>query len=98
MEGYVSIPELIEYMKREGLVFAREADIKPINLQQKYLRKKSLTFREIADANLWGDIGKSRVEAIAKEELIPHEKFKDRNRWKVHRAAVERIGKNRGII
>lgn len=90
-------PVFIEELKSEGLIIVPESYVAK-NLQQKYLRKKSLTFKEIADANLWGDIGKSRVEAIAKEELIPHEKFKDGNKWKVHRSAVERIGKNRGII
>ena len=90
-------PVFIEELKSEGLIIVPESYVAK-NLQQKYLRKKSLTFREIADANLWGDIGKSRVEAIAKEELTPHEKFKDGNKWKVHVAAVERIGKNRGII
>tara|TARA_Y100001963_G_C6693368_1_gene405750 strand:- start:656 stop:949 length:294 start_codon:yes stop_codon:yes gene_type:complete len=97
MDGIVNIPDLLDYMKKEGLVLVKEKDIIPSRLQERYLRKKSLTFKEISDANIWGEIGKSRVEAIA-QDLLPHEKFKSGNKWKVHRSAVERIAKNRGTL
>ena len=45
MEGYVSIPELIEYMKREGLVFAKETDLGHLKLREQYLRRKSLKYK-----------------------------------------------------
>jgi hypothetical protein len=98
MEGLVNIPELVSYMKKEGLVWAKETDLKPLKLKERYMRKKSLTYKEIADAHLWGDIGKKAVEAIAKKELQPHEKFKAGIAFKIHRSAVERIAKNRGTL
>ncbi len=98
MEGYVSIPELIEYMKREGLVFAKETDLGHLKLREQYLRRKYLKYKEIADAKLWGDLSKKGVEAIAKRMLEPHEIFMKGQSYYIHISAVERIAKNKGIL
>ena len=98
MEGLVKISDLVDYMKREGLVWAKESELLPVKLKERYLRKKSLTYKQIADARLWGVESKSRVEAIAKSKVLDHEKFKEGNAYKIRISAVRRIGENRGTL
>ncbi|WP_424493941.1 hypothetical protein [Salinimicrobium sp. GXAS 041] len=98
MDGTVKIPDLVDYMKREGLVWAKESELLPVKLKERYLRKKSLTYKEISDARLWGKIGKKAVEAIAKSQVLSHEKFKEGNAFKIRISAVRRIGEKRGSL
>ena len=98
LEKVVSIKELFDFMKEEGYVWAKQSDLKTESLKEKYLRKKNLTYKEIADAEIWGDIKKKAVEAIAKKQIQDHEKFLKGNSYRVHISAVQRIGQNRGTI
>ena len=65
------------------------------------LRKKMISFREIAEAQLWGaDIKVHAVRAYAlkhakKNELVQIKKGQ-RHEYKIIRAAVERIAKAKG--
>lgn len=97
-EKMMRVDDLLEFMRSEGLVFAKREDLERESLQRKYLRKKSLSFKEIADARIWGIPSKTGVKAIADREIMEHEIFKRKNAHYIVRSAVERIAKNRGVI
>lgn len=98
LEKTIKVSELFDYMREEGLVIVPRSEALKYQYKEKVLRKKFLTYKEIADAGLWGDIQKSRVEAIAKAEVQPHEIDKSGHTFRISRHAVERIGKNRGTL
>lgn len=98
MQALISMPELIDHLKKEGLVLVKESEYIKESLKERYLKKKSLTYKDISDAGIWGDIGKKAVEVIAKKSLEDHEKFLKGNVFRIHISAVVRIGKNRGTI
>ncbi|MDH7444655.1 hypothetical protein [Aquimarina sp. 2201CG14-23] len=104
MEGLISIPELMQHMKRENLVIApahlvmKEQTHLEV-LRKKTLAKKSLAYSEIAKAKLWGDITQKRVYTIAKEFAKELEIIKPGNKCnspeKIIISAVIRIAKQR---
>jgi hypothetical protein len=99
--------ELFSEMKREGLVMAprdlvesRLAEIELQKKQKKALAKPALEFREISEAQLWGEIDPQAVRAYAnkyakKLEIFPANKG-NLKRYKIIRAAVIRLAKKRG--
>lgn len=97
MEGTVSIEDFMKHLEDNGYVITHRSEAKKESLRRGYLRRNSLSYKEVSEAGFWGDIGKKAVEAISKKELLPHEKFKDGNKWKIRRSAVERISRNRGM-
>ena len=100
MEGLIDAQEFVKYfmkhLEENDLVLARRSDVKTNQLRSLYLRKKFLTYKEIADAKFWGEIGKNAVKAIAKKQVLDHEINRSGHAYKISRHAAERIGKNRG--
>lgn len=92
-----------EYLRRNDFVIVPRAKAEAEKLKEQYLRKRSLTYKQIADSNMWGEIGKgavkSRVDRYLKcGDILPHEIDKSSPPFKIRRQAFERIGKNLGTI
>ncbi|MEO2070296.1 MAG: hypothetical protein ABGW99_03050 [Zunongwangia sp.] len=116
MEKYINTQEFMEYLKENNLVIIPEsyADerIKELNaekLKKRLLRRRGMiTFREISDSKLWGEISPKAAKSYAlreienkglvKENEVIKTKKGKLSIWKIHRIAVERIAKNRGTI
>ena len=102
MEGKVDVREFseyfVQYLREQDLVIMPRQIGEAERLRESYLRKKSLTYKEIADANLWGDIGKKAVETIAKRQVQQHAIFQRGNTFRIMISEVERIARNRGTI
>jgi|GEM_PF-6388505 len=82
MEGLVDVSEFIDELKSQGLVivpnsFVQEAikEYRISKLKSRYLNKKALSYKEIADAELWGSIAKRSVKAFAEKYAKEHEIF-----------------------
>ncbi|MEO2070780.1 MAG: hypothetical protein ABGW99_05515 [Zunongwangia sp.] len=116
MEKYINAQEFMEYLKENNLVIIPEsyADerIKELNaekLKKRLLRRRGMiTFREISDSKLWGEISPKAAKSYAlreiennglvqKNEVILVKKGK-MNVYKIHHLAVERVAKIKGII
>ena len=67
------IPEetkkILDAMREAGYVWVKEDELEAPKLKERYLRRSSLTYKQIADARIWGDIGKKAVEAIVKKKF-----------------------------
>lgn len=101
---YIAVPELIDALKREGLVlvpaavadrYIKDKDLE--HLQKEALKLPALTYKQIADAKLWGDIGKMMVSKIASAHKKPGEVFVLGNKHKVTRDGVMRIARIRKL-
>jgi hypothetical protein len=108
MEGAITIQSLMQHLQEHDLMIAPrslvESNLKELEVQkmQRAIRtKKSLTFKEIADARLWGAINAKAAKEYAKKYAKPGEIFETSKgkitRYKIIRAAVERIAKQRGM-
>lgn len=98
LEETVSISELFERMRREDLVIVPRGFVKQEQLKEKILRKKWITYKEIADSQIWNAKSKSGVERIVKEDVDKDCLDTSKQPFKIHRSEVERIAKNRGTI
>ncbi|WP_405329561.1 hypothetical protein [Leeuwenhoekiella sp. LLG6367-2.1] len=70
--------------------------------QKRYLKNASLTCKQIAEAELWGDIGEHRVRNLIKQhckagEILEVERGKTKI-TKVIRAGVERVARIRSVV
>lgn len=92
-----------EYLRKNDFVIVPREKAKSEKLKERYLRKHSLSLKEIADAKIWGDIGKQAVKHRVKKylesgEILPHEIDKSKHTHRIRRQAYERIGKNYGTL
>lgn len=97
-EKIMSVDELLDFMKSEGLVIGKREELERESLKREYMRKKVLCLREIAEAKIWGISSKTGVKAIADKEIQQHEITKRKNAHYIVRSAVERVAKNRGVM
>lgn len=92
-----------EYLRRNDFVIVPRAKAETDRLKERYLLKHSLSYKQIADSNIWGEIGKQAVKNrvtkyLKSGEIQPHEIDKSKHPFKIRRQAFERIGKNLGTI
>lgn len=108
MEGVLDINAFMEHLEARGLMIAPrnlvEASLKDAKLerlQKAALSKKALSFKEIADAQLWGPIGTRAVKKHAQKYAKDLEIFETAKGQiivnKLIISAVKRIAKSRGI-
>ena len=110
MVGTIQIPEFVEYLKQNDLVIMprtlaenRHEEIHQEKIKRVLKKKQALTFREISDANLWGEkITPQAIRAYAFKHARPDEIFPGKKGKKeIHKisiTAVERIAKMRGQL
>lgn len=104
MEGFVPISEFINYLQENDLVIAPAAMVRVDkgSLQKTMLGKPFLTFKEIADSGLWGDISQKRAYQIGKQWAKPHEIIKagqgENSPVKMVTVAVKRIATQRKTL
>ena len=98
MEGTVDIKEFIKYLEENDLVITHRSEAKQELLKARLLKKKWITYKEIADSKIWKVASKNRVEAIVKEQVDSSSIDNRTAPFKIHRLEVERIGKNRGTL
>jgi hypothetical protein len=105
MKGTVNILDFIEHLQQHNLVIVPQSmvtkDCK--GLQKRLLSKNMATYKEIADSAIWGDVTKTRVYQIARQQCRTNEILILRNAYakditKITRGAIERIARIRGII
>lgn len=104
MEGIIDISAFMDHLEQHDLVIAPRRLVEKrgaIERKQKHcLRKKMLSFKEISDAGLWGEIQPSSVKAFAKKYAKQGELIQVPNgqkmMYKITIGAVERIAKIRG--
>ena len=104
MEGTIEISAFMQHLEKNDLVIAprRLVDdrIKLEKKRQQVLKKTVLSFREISEAQLWGEISvksvKVHAKKYAKEGEILETSIGNKPQLKIIRAAVERIAKARG--
>lgn len=114
MEGLVNVSDFIDELKSQGLVIVpesyanrRQMELEAKSLRKKVLRKTLLTFKEISDAKLWGDISAKAAKSYALREAekeYGHVDPTEINKfpkgqlevYKLHIDAVIRIAKQRG--
>lgn len=107
MEGLVNISDFIDELKSKGLVIAPEVLVQEglksrtkDRLRRRALSKKALSYKEIADAELWGTIGKQAVKLAAENNAKQYEilevSWGKKKVKKLIIAAVIRIAKQRG--
>lgn len=89
---------VIQRFEQRGLMAGSAAVIKQEQLKDKILRKKWITYKEIADSNIWDVKSKSGVERIVKEDVDKDCLDTSKQPFKIHRSEVERIAKNRGTL
>jgi len=103
MDQLVSANEFLNYLKRHDLVIAPasmvQEDKRPKQAQA--LRKPALTYREISETGLWGDITQKRAYQLAKEYSRDGEILKPgpgvNSPEKIITQAVKRIAIQRGL-
>jgi hypothetical protein len=93
----------MQYLKEHDLVITPREQAESDKLKDRFSKKSALTYKQIADANLWGNIGKQAVKVrvakyLSNGELLPHEIDKSRQPFKIRRQAFERVGKNLGTL
>ena len=103
MEGLIKIEDLLRYMQDHDLMIAPRHLVKLEQRKERALRQKSLSYRQIAEAGLWGQIGKKAVEARVKKYLIngeleEGEVFFRGNATRIYISSVIRIAKNQGTL
>lgn len=103
------LDDFIERLKAENLLIVdrdalrRIKNTVPMSTQQRYLMHRALSFRQIAEGNLWGNVGPARVRDLAgqmchPDELIDTRLGESRTMRKVTIEGVKRVAKCRGII
>ena len=107
MEGAINIQDFMQHLEANNLVIVPrilvENELNERDLQfarKKALAKKALTFKEIADARIWGNISAKSVKEYAKKYAKAGEiqkfPYGELERFKIMRSAVERLAKKRG--
>jgi hypothetical protein len=107
MEGAVDITIFMKHLESNGLMIAprvlveeRLEDLKLQQAQKNALNKKALTWKEIADAKLWGNISAKAVKMYAFKYAKPQEIFETKKGQitvkKLIISAVKRISKAKG--
>lgn len=99
----IKVSDFVQYLKEHDLVIIPREKAEEVRLREIYSRKSALTYKQIADAKLWGNIGKQAVKMrvvkyLESGELMPHEIDKTRHPFKIRRQAFERIAKNIGTL
>ncbi|MCM8568894.1 hypothetical protein NE848_05865 [Gramella jeungdoensis] len=94
---------IAEYLRMNDLVIVPKGKAEAERLKEQCLRRKWLTYKEIADSNIWGDIGKAAVKRritkyLKTGEIESHEINRSKIPHKISRRAWERIGKNYGTL
>ena len=103
MEGTIEISRFMEYLSEHNLVVAPASMLKmdKMPIQKKLMAKRALSYREISDSGIWGEISQKRAYQIAKEMAKPMEIIKPGKRTnspeKIVITAVKRIAQIRGI-
>lgn len=109
MTGTIEISTFMDHLEKKGLVIVprnlvenRLQEVEFLKLQKQLKRKPALTYKEIVDGKLWGDIGKHAVKNYASKYAKPGEIFKVKKSkqeiQKVITVAVKRIAKQRGEV
>jgi len=111
MEGLIKIPDLVDFLKSEGLVLVNREEAENLaiyqeskkeGLRRKLLRKKTLRLSEIAEAGFFGVGTKKGVQHIVKNHLSEAEYFKSGSGVRapilVLTSAVVRISKLKGVL
>lgn len=101
MNGTVTVPELMNYLKENDLVIVPSDLVRPDKkgARREALKKPALTYTEIAESGLWGHIAHKRAYQIAKADCREGEIIKTsdgRGTEKVIISAVCRIAVARG--
>lgn len=103
MNGTVSIPELMDYLKQNELVIVHRSDYERVTgiadrklemMQEKALRKDALTLKEIIDLKLLPYTSKQGIRNLLKTgKLKSYELYTDpkSNKQKINTAAIKRI-------
>lgn len=98
----ISANEFMRYLQENDLVIAPVDLVQPdvAKLRAVMLKKPSLTYREISQCRIWGNITQKRAYQIAKAEARPGEIIKpggsENSKEKILTAAVKRIAMARG--
>jgi hypothetical protein len=100
MEGLISIPEFMAYMKTEGLVLVRADELEAAKyaqlreMQRRYMKRKSLMICEVIEAKLLRVQSSQGIRHWIKEgKILPTEAYQDTNKvWWVMTAAIKRLG------
>lgn len=90
--------QILEAMREAGYLFVHQDELKERKLKDQILKKKWITFKEIADSNIWNVSSKGGVERIVKNEVDPDCIDKHKTPHKIHRSEVERIAKDRNQL
>jgi len=97
MEGTINVQQFVEYLQENDLVIApiSQVTVDKRALQVKALKKPALTYKEVAEAGLWGDISQKRAYQLGKQygregELLKPGKH-DNSPEKILTQAVKRI-------
>ncbi len=109
MTGTIEISAFMQHLEQNDLVISprtlveeRLMDLEVLKLRKSAKRQKALSYKEIADAQLWGEITtravKKFAQKYAKEGEIFGTKKGDRPVQKVVITAVQRIAKQRGEL
>lgn len=107
MEATVDIHEFMQHLEDQGLMIAPrslvERNIEDREIQAKKRRalaKKALTFKEVSEARLWGDISVKAVKSYALKHAKPSEVVTvprgKSEQYKIMISAVKRIAIQRG--
>lgn len=98
MEGTINISEFINHLKKNDLMIVPKSIVeqaKVQNLQNRYARKKLLSFNEIAKAELFGPITAQAVKVFVKKYAADHEYVKclngKREVYKLPWSTIERL-------
>jgi len=109
MDGTIEISAFMDLLEKRDLVIAprslveeRLADLELLKLRKQLKRKPALSYKEIADARLWGKITNRAALKFAQKYAKPGEifvtKLGHRPVQKITITAVERIAKQRGEL
>ena len=107
MEGYISAKEFKEELMNDGLIIVPMEYMKELirksntHPREKLLKKTALSYKEIADSGLWGNIGQKQVYLIALENAKPREIIpgkRSNSPQKITIEAVKRIARLRGQL
>lgn len=109
MTGTIEISAFMDLLEKRNLVIAprtlveeRLADLEIVKLQKQFKRLPALTYKQIADAQLWGAIDTRSVKKYAQKYAKLGEIFETRKGQrpvqKLVITAVERIAKQRGEL
>lgn len=101
----IEVNDFIAKLKAEGLMvgpsvlFERGRKVYEVEqLRKRYLSQKALTFKEIADAEIFGKVSQKAVKEYAKKYAKKLEMYsaENSNKWFVTLSGVLRIAKLKG--